>query len=694
MLPLLRIRIKYIFRHKCDLLWTYLLIPIILLIFTVYGGVKFKKYKKLEKKELEGGLVFEDYLFYSISISEDTKYSLKATTFLANNREDQEYMPAFIYNETGIRVNCYLKGSNINESYKNLITIKNENGKYRFNLIQNDTNDNFLSNLYYPDEFSKKAIYLKSRDFETSADIFYVDYDNNYNCSSNFKKFLEIQSLLSKYLILKEKKEKPNKNLKFYVGKNSYPTVTNFKKIYNNHNITSIFFSGFISFSLSILTYFFCLDMIEEKEKKIDVFLGKKGMSKIIYFFVWFIIYIILIFSYCLFSTLFAWCINIIYFISIFLGDLLLYILSLYFMSLLFYSFVSSIKYGFIIIKFFNFISPILGLILAFLPFPRIVCFIFSLIPQINFIFCTNIIFELQSFPYLSNQKLWINNNKMSYFDCIIMYYVDIFAYFILFFLKIIIDDNIHFSKTIYKNQGNNIMKIKNLTKKYSNKRGISNLNLDLNSNEIFCLLGLNGSGKTTAINIISGFLKPDNGDILNNGQSILNDKHFAEINISVCQQEDIIFEYLTVKEYIEYLSEIKNDILTEQQIDEIVDLLNLKKNIDCFCNTLSEGEKRKLNLSLSLISDDNIILLDEPTRGLDNNSKEIIWNFLKDEKFKKGKIIFIATYDLNEVINIADKVGIIYEGNLIDYGTISYIKEKYSDNIYINLEIDTPGDI
>ena len=148
MLPLLRIRIKYIFRHKCDLLWTYLLIPIILLIFTVYGGVKFKKYKKLEKKELEGGLVFEDYLFYSISISEDTKYSLKATTFLANNREDQEYMPAFIYNETGIRVNCYLKGSNINESYKNLITIKNENGKYRFNLIQNDTNDNFLSNLY------------------------------------------------------------------------------------------------------------------------------------------------------------------------------------------------------------------------------------------------------------------------------------------------------------------------------------------------------------------------------------------------------------------------------------------------------------------------------------------------------------------------------------------------------------------
>ena len=700
MLPLLRIRMKFIFRHKCDLIWTYLLIPLILLLSTIYGGIKFKKNNRLENKEIEGGLIFEDYFLYSFNISrqisEDTKYSLKATTFLANNRDDQIYIPAFIYNETGIRVNCYLIGSNINESYKNLITIKNENGKYRFNLIQNDTNDNFVSNLYYPDDFSKKVIDLKSRDFERSADVFYVDNDNDYNCSSNFKKFLEMQLLLSKYIILKEKKTITNKELKFYVGKNSYPAVTNFKKLYNYNNITSICFSGFISFSLSILTYFFCLDMIEEKEKKIDVFLGKKGMSKIIYFFVWFIIYIILIFFYCLFSTFLAWCINIIYFISNFVGNLLLYLLSLYFVSLFFYTFISSIKYGFIIIKFFNFISPLLGLILAFLPFPRIVCFIFCLIPQINFIFCTNIIFQLQSFPYLSTQKLWIHNNKMSYFDCIIMYYVDIFAYFILFFLKMIIDDNIHFSKSIDYNQGNNIMKIKNLTKKYKNKRGISDLNLELNSNEIFCLLGLNGSGKTTAINIISGFLKPDNGDILNNGQSILNDKHFAEINISVCQQENIIFEYLTVKEYIEYLSEIKNDSLTEQQIDEIVDLLNLTKNLECLCNTLSEGEKRKLNLSLSLITDDNIILLDEPTRGLDNNSKEKIWNFLKDEKFKKDKIIFIGTYDLNEVINIADKVGIIYEGNLIDYGTISYIKEKYSDNIYIyiNSEIDTPGKI
>ena len=191
--------------------------------------------------------------------------------------------------------------------------------------------------------------------------------------------------------------------------------------------------------------------------------------------------------------------------------------------------------------------------------------------------------------------------------------------------------------------------------------------------------------------------MKPDNGDILYNGQSIINDIKFDQKLISICQQEDVIFEYLKVAEYIKYLYEIKNCSVMNDKIDknkeDILNILKLKEKSNSLCKTLSEGEKRKLNLALSLIGEQEIILLDEPTRGLDEDTKKNIWEYLRTNKI--NKIIFIATYDIDEVINVADKIGIIDECNLIDYGTINSIKEKYSKNFYINCEeTETPNDI
>ena len=302
MLSLLKIRYKYFLRKKGILLWTYFSIPLIILILFICGliinkGV-FIKSNSLKIYFTRSILINMNNLFFNNSDYYYDKYTfnkiksaLKATTFLVNNIEDQQLIPKFIYNETDIRVNCYLKESDIKKSYKNLIILNNKDHKYRFNLIQNDTND-YLSNSNYPYEYSQKLFVLKKRDYEKSTDIFHIFDYNGDDMNHNYEIFLEIQSLLSKYLILKEKKMKPNKNLNIYLGKNSFPDFNNYKEIYNYEDLSSICYSIIISFLFSIFNYFFNLEMIDEKEKQLAIFLERKGASKIKYFFSWFIPYL------------------------------------------------------------------------------------------------------------------------------------------------------------------------------------------------------------------------------------------------------------------------------------------------------------------------------------------------------------------------------------------------------------------
>ena len=142
--------------------------------------------------------------------------------------------------------------------------------------------------------------------------------------------------------------------------------------------------------------------------------------------------------------------------------------------------------------------------------------------------------------------------------------------------------DFISFLKSIFKKNQNeeeineannnnlNHLKIENITKTYEKINAVNNFNLDLYSNEIFCLLGENGSGKSTLLNIISGNIKPDKGDIKYNGKSFIKDKLYCNQNIYFCQQENLCYDYLTVKENLEYLSKIKdNKIKIEELINQ-----------------------------------------------------------------------------------------------------------------------------
>ena len=234
-------------------------------------------------------------------------------------------------------------------------------------------------------------------------------------------------------------------------------------------------------------------------------------------------------------------------------------------------------------------------------------------------------------------------------------------------------------------------MNIKNITKEYGDFKAIDNFSFDLFPGEIFCLLGHNGAGKTTLIKIISGIEEPNEGDILLNGISILNDKNNLYKNIGVCDQEDILFDYLTVEEHINYFLKLRGENINNDKIQCFINNLKLNEHMKDKCDKLPKGIKRKLCIILSLIGNNKIILLDEPTSGLDSVSRRELWKFLKENK--EDKIIILTTHSLEEAEFLGDRIGIIKEGKLVCSGTSSYLKNKYPNGFNINFIINNRFD-
>ncbi len=158
----------------------------------------------------------------------------------------------------------------------------------------------------------------------------------------------------------------------------------------------------------------------------------------------------------------------------------------------------------------------------------------------------------------------------------------------------------------------NNYLNVKNITKQFDDLKAINNFSCELFPGEIFCLLGHNGAGKTTLIKIISGIEKIDEGDIILNGISILNDKNYFIKNIGVCHQENILFGELTVDDMIYYSLKLKGKTKNKDEIDSYIKDIGLEEKRKDLCKNLSTGQKRKLCIILSLIGNNKIILLDE----------------------------------------------------------------------------------
>ncbi len=216
--------------------------------------------------------------------------------------------------------------------------------------------------------------------------------------------------------------------------------------------------------------------------------------------------------------------------------------------------------------------------------------------------------------------------------------------------------------------------------------RGIT---LQIHKNEIFGILGPNGAGKTTSLNMIIGLLKPDLGSVRIFGTDPNKNGKEIKRKLGIIPQNPTYYEDLTVKENLEFLAniyDIPTDIATTR-IKNLIKQVGLEEKEKALAKTLSGGQKRRLNLILGLVHDPEIILCDEPTPGLDPQSRIIVWDLLKQLP-NEGKTVILTTHYMEEADRLSNRIAIIDHGEILVLDTPQKLKASIGKGDLVELEL------
>ena len=220
---------------------------------------------------------------------------------------------------------------------------------------------------------------------------------------------------------------------------------------------------------------------------------------------------------------------------------------------------------------------------------------------------------------------------------------------------------------------GKNIIEIYNLSKYYGKHRGIEGVSFTVEKGEVFGFIGPNGAGKTTTIRILLALIHPTGGNAKIFGKDCIKNSHEIAKNIGYVPSEAFYYENMTVKELLKYSAELYQKDCYEK-MNELVE--RLKLDIKRKITDLSFGNKKKVGIVAALQHSPELIILDEPTNGLDPLIKEEFFKILKEEK-QNGATILYSSHVLSEVQKICDKVAIIKEGTIIDVQSISELRKN-----------------
>lgn len=220
-------------------------------------------------------------------------------------------------------------------------------------------------------------------------------------------------------------------------------------------------------------------------------------------------------------------------------------------------------------------------------------------------------------------------------------------------------------------------IRITNLTKRYKSLTAVEKLNLEIGKGELFSLLGVNGAGKTTVIKMLSCLTKPTDGDATLCGYSIRSDPELIKNLIGVSPQKTAVAPNLSVKENLELICRIHG--FSKKRTQEKIDELSLKFGLDTVLEKktgkLSGGWQRRVSIAMALISEPEILFLDEPTLGLDVIVRHELWNILRS---MKGQVtIILTTHYMEEAAALSDRIGIMKSGRIIASGTVEELKSK-----------------
>lgn len=219
-------------------------------------------------------------------------------------------------------------------------------------------------------------------------------------------------------------------------------------------------------------------------------------------------------------------------------------------------------------------------------------------------------------------------------------------------------------------------IRIENLTKKYKDVVAVDNLSISVRKGELFSLLGINGAGKTTTIKMLSCLIQPTSGDAFLNGKSICKDSAEVKSLIAVSPQETAVARGLSVQENLELMCGVHGFTKEKRtaKIKELTELLGLESVINKKAAKLSGGWQRRLSIAMALISEPQILFLDEPTLGLDVIARSDLWELIRS---LKGQVtIILTTHYMEEAEALSDRIAIMKDGKLLICDTADKIKE------------------
>ncbi|XP_054155382.1 cholesterol transporter ABCA5-like [Oppia nitens] len=480
--------------------------------------------------------------------------------------------------------------------------------------------------------------------------------------------------------------------------------------------------------SVSILAVMFVL----EKERKIKEGMFMMGLNMSAYWISWVIVQTLFVILISLVVTL------IVYFAKILtVNPVVMFIMMFLFgtsmicVAALISPFFKKEKAAGTFVSFFSLISGILHLLFVYLDIDKSVYYILSLISPVAFTLGINSITRLESndigFDNLFNDPVFSAGSSM------LMMIVDIVLYTVLaiyldqvipgefgpkqsmfFFLKKsfwcssnmnrlrnssireedLCQHNPDIEEVTHDMRGKAVINIENMSKVYGKGKkavtAVNNLSFSVYESQITGLLGHNGAGKSTLINMLVGNIPPSSGTAYIYGHSIADpvDMYNLRKMFGVCLQQDILFDHLNAVEHLEFFAKIKGTD-SKQVKSEVIRLLTEVQLYDdrkTPSKKLSGGQKRKLCVAIALIGDSKIILLDEPSSGVDPYSRRQIWSLL--QSYKKNRVIILTTHFMDEADLLADRKAIVTNGKLRCVGSSLFLKNRFGIGYHLTVDI------
>lgn len=231
-----------------------------------------------------------------------------------------------------------------------------------------------------------------------------------------------------------------------------------------------------------------------------------------------------------------------------------------------------------------------------------------------------------------------------------------------------------------------NIIEINNLCKTFGELKAVQDLTLSVREGELFAFLGINGAGKSTTINIMCGQLSKDSGEIIIDGYNLDESLDLVKNEIGIVFQSSVLDASLSVYDNLESRTALYGITGTDynKRLDELADILEFKDILNKTVRNLSGGQRRRIDIARALIHKPKILILDEPTTGLDPKTRKLLWNVISNFRKNENMTIFLTTHYMEEAVE-SDYIVIIDNGRIISEGTPHDLKNTYTQD-YITI--------